>query len=361
MKRIAIISEDCYAHIDFDLISFLNKEYAIGWFPFFYFSKSEKSIKEFLDRKEKIDTEYFSYLKLSDRMRSLFTRRDFKKLLLDVKDFSPEVVYLNADGFPWLPILSKRMLKTIPVIGAIHDVSSHSGSSLVTRLYKPLLPKFYKNINTYSDYCYKQLQKKYDKKTVTCCHHPFTDFGKINKIKHKKFTILFFVNILKYKGLPLLLSSVEKAYLKNPNICIKIVRRRNDEYLLEPYKKHPCFNIINRRVEDSEIPKILSDVDVLALPYTDATQSGPMMIALNYGLPIFATDIPAFQEYGSFFSNVFLIKNDVNEWVTVITKFVEKYPEIFIDSEQKYQKEIDSFRFMLQEEWVSLFSDKKDS
>lgn len=355
MRKVAIISESCYAHIDFDLIPFLRNSFVVGWFPFFASVTSENTIMEFINRTKSMHLSDFSYLHLSHRMRSLSTRKEFKGFLVSIQSFSPDVIYVNADGFPWLPILLKQTFKNIPIIGAIHDVKAHSGTSMIAKVYKPLLPKFYKYLNTYSDYSFYQLlDRQLKNKQISCCHHPFSDFGIIEKKKHDKFTVLFFGNLIAYKGLPLLLKAGELAYKQNEKICIKIVGRGKDEYLLEPYKNHPGFIIINRRVEDSEIPEIFSDVDCLALPYNDATQSGPMMIALNYKIPVLATDIPAFAWYREHFSEVHLLKNDSKVWAEQFIRYASMFPLSF-NRLKKYAQEIEFERKKILQEWETLF------
>ncbi len=358
MKKVVIISSYYYAHIDVELIPILSNYFEISWFVIFGYTTKDNTISDFLNRVKHIQPK--SYVKLSGRMRSLSIRKDYKMILSEAKKCNPDVVYFNDDGFPWLPILSKKIFKDIPIIAAIHDVEGHSGSGIINKIIKSILYKWYTYLNTFSDYSYQLLSEKVSKaQKVFCCHHPLTDFGVCEKRQHDKFTLLFFGNILAYKGVALLLKAGENAYNKNSNICIKICGKGHDEYLLESYKTHPAFTIINRRVEDSEIPDIFSDADCLVLPYNDATQSGPMMIALNYGIPVLATDIPAFKWFGERFSNVHLLKNNIDVWANEFIKYSENYPNIFINRE-KYNSEIDSFRTQIQQEWINLF-EKFDS
>ena len=355
MKKIALVTESCYLNIDFELIPALATSFCIGWFPFFDYSTTDSTMDCFLSRSKNMQASVCSYVRLSHRMRSFSTRKALKSLLHIVQEWQPDVVYINADGFPWLPLLAHKAFCHTPVIAAIHDVTAHSGSSLVTKFYKPLLPYFYKYLNTYSDYCYQQLlAKNYRNKSIFCCHHPLTDFGDMQRKPHDKWTVLFFGNLLAYKGLPLLLTAGDKAYEQCHSIRIKIVGRGADEYLLESYKKHPAFEIHNRRVEDSEIPFVFSDVDCLALPYTDATQSGPMMIALNYAIPVLATDIPAFKWYGEHFSEVRLLQNDVAVWTDAFVQLARAFP---VESQDRtlYREEIRSAKERIAKEWQQLF------
>lgn len=355
MKKIAIISSYCYSHIEFELIPFLSERFEIGWFPFFERNISESTISNFIARKECLNISFFKHFLLPARQRALKTRAEYKKMLCVIKQYKPDILYVNADGFPWLPLLIKKFFYDIPVIAAIHDVKAHSNSGFISMTAKKILPHLYKKLNTYSDYSYAQLiQCGLKNKQITCCHHPLTDYGTLSKKKHNKFTVLFFGNVLSYKGIPLLLNAGEKAYSKNQNILIRICGKGPDDYLLNDYKKHPAFDIVNRRIDDKEIPSMFSDVDCLALPYTDATQSGPMMIALNYNVPVLATDIPAFRWYGEKFSEIHLLKNNVEVWTEEFLKRADIFQESFKQTEQ-YENEIRTFRYEIQKEWIGLF------
>ena len=355
MKKIAIINEDCYSQAMIPVLPFLVNSYTVGLFSFFNYSTPQRRIDDFLHNIKHLELSEVNCLKFSNRMRSFTTRREMKNFLLSIKRWNPDVVYVNADGFPWGPFLFRRIIKNVPIIAAIHDVKAHSSADLITKIYKSFLPRMYEYLNTYSEYSYKQLQEKCKHKKIFCCHHPLSDFGYFEKIPHKKFTILFFGYIAKYKGLSLLIDAGLKAYELNQNICIKIVGKGEDENILVPYLKHPAFNIINRRVEDSEIPFIFSDVDCIALPYKDASQSGPMMIALNYSLPVLATDIAAFQWFGENFSEVHLLKNDPEIWKNEILRLAKLFPNSF-SMQNEYQEEIMQERKHIEKKWSSLFN-----
>ena len=49
------------------------------------------------------------------------------------------------------------------------------------------------------------------------------------------------------------------------------------------------------------------------LPYESATQSGPSLVAVNYGIPIIASNIPAFKEHIIDGVNGFLFENGSDE------------------------------------------------
>lgn len=345
MKKIAFISESCYVHIDFDLLPNFEKSCEIGWFPYFSYESDEIEI---LKRKECIPYSYFEYLKLTKRMRSFFTFKKFFQFLRKIKKWNPDLIYVNGDGFPFLPLIVNILFDRKKIIAAIHDVKAHTGSSKITTVYKQILPKLYKNLNTYSDYSFNELKALYPNKNITLAHHPFTSYGEIHKKKTEKFTLLFFGSFVEYKGLDFLIEVGKALYKENQNFCIKICGHGDEKSYISDIKNHPAFILDNRYIPDSEITNIFETVDCLVLPYTDATQSGPMMIALNYEIPVIASNISAFRFWGEKFSLVTLVERNIVDWKYLIMQMIKNKNENKI---QYISDEIRDFKKQIQKEW----------
>ena len=57
------------------------------------------------------------------------------------------------------------------------------------------------------------------------------------------------------------------------------------------YKQLERVTVINRWLADEEVESIFQGEHLIAvLPYADATQSGVLMVAMDYGVPVIATD-----------------------------------------------------------------------
>jgi glycosyltransferase involved in cell wall biosynthesis len=71
----------------------------------------------------------------------------------------------------------------------------------------------------------------------------------------------------------------------------------------EPYRKQidasPAkqrITVMNRYIDDKEVPVLFSASDVLVVPYRSATQSGVIPIAYHFEVPVLATDVGALRE-----------------------------------------------------------------
>jgi glycosyltransferase involved in cell wall biosynthesis len=107
--------------------------------------------------------------------------------------------------------------------------------------------------------------------------------------------ILFFGNIRPYKGLDILLRALAE------------VRRKLDfratiagEFYIqaEPFRKmardlgiEGQIQWFDRYIPNEEVPRLFQSADVVVLPYTDATQSGVVPLAYQFGVPVIATSV----------------------------------------------------------------------
>jgi glycosyltransferase involved in cell wall biosynthesis len=100
--------------------------------------------------------------------------------------------------------------------------------------------------------------------------------------------ILFFGRLTPYKGLEVLLQAYRQMVATHPARLLIA-----GEGSLEPYQTQlqglPEVEIINRWIPEQEIGAIFARADLLALPYTSATQSGVLTIAAAHQLPVVAT------------------------------------------------------------------------
>ena len=126
------------------------------------------------------------------------------------------------------------------------------------------------------------------------------DFGKSKK-QCSSITegvkILFFGGISKYKGVDLLIEKVEELYNEGVNNLSISICGKGDDYWNECeklIKTRSIFNLDIRLIPNELVADLMSSHHFLILPYRDVTNSGPMMIALNYSLPIIAPKIGCF-------------------------------------------------------------------
>ena len=118
-------------------------------------------------------------------------------------------------------------------------------------------------------------------------------------------TILFFGHIAPYKGLEFLVAAFQRLAATHPDyrLIIAGMRARGCEaYLdeiLQTIRRHPIRNRVVQRIEfipDEQTELYFKAADVLVLPYTQVYQSGVLVLAYSFGLPVIAADVGSLRE-----------------------------------------------------------------
>ena len=71
---------------------------------------------------------------------------------------------------------------------------------------------------------------------------------------------------------------------------------KNELYLKSLIKSYDKYSLRLHFINNDEIPQIYNEHDLAIFPYREATQSGPLMIAINYCLPIIAANHSCFAD-----------------------------------------------------------------
>jgi len=113
--------------------------------------------------------------------------------------------------------------------------------------------------------------------------------------------ILFFGYVRPFKGLIYLIRAMKSVIDEEPKSVLLIVGEMwesKDKYVKEigrlKIEEHVKF--FSRYIPDSQVHLFFEAADVVVLPYVDATQSGPMHIAMAFSKPVIATAVGGIPE-----------------------------------------------------------------
>ena len=110
-------------------------------------------------------------------------------------------------------------------------------------------------------------------------------------------TILFFGRIWEYKGLEYLIKAEPLITARVPDARIVIAGRGEDFDCYRAMMVHPDrFTVYNEYVSDEKRAELFQQASVVALPYTDASQSGVIPVAYTFGKPVVATTVGGLPE-----------------------------------------------------------------
>lgn len=186
-----------------------------------------------------------------------------------------------------------------------HDPKAHRGVNRNEKLYY----NFYHNVDDIF-----VLTKSFIPETSRAYNMPmdkvhFVSHGRMNMYKTnenfesiqakytKRYHFLFFGKIEEYKGLHILASAYKAVLEQYPDCELTILGNGNFDKYREEYAALPNVHLINRFIEDDEIGNYFALKNTIAvLPYIDATQSGVIPIAFEFGTPVIASNVGGLKE-----------------------------------------------------------------
>jgi glycosyltransferase involved in cell wall biosynthesis len=113
--------------------------------------------------------------------------------------------------------------------------------------------------------------------------------------------LLFFGFVREYKGLSFLIDALPAVRKVFPDVRLFVVGefwqdKRSYEKQIEALGLGDNIILVDRYVPNEEVPTYFRAADLVTLPYTAATQSGVLQLALGFGLPVVATRVGGLAE-----------------------------------------------------------------
>ena len=302
-KKLVYINFDGFGDTDVTVLKHLNKVYDLTWF---LIDEPNKNVN--ISKNEAMAYANENSIKLLICTR-LFRVRSLKNLFFfinirnQINEIGPDVIFTCMSEWGWM--LQVPMIKCKKIVYGIHDVKMHS----YKRSLRLSLAWKFKTMATGVLYKYPCVFSKNQQKLYFETYHKnipnlgmsYKNFGssllKVSDISNSV-KLLFFGSINIYKGLDLLIDAIEELYADGiKNVSLTIAGKGNAWSDCQKRIKHnDLFNLKIRFVDNAEIPDLFSSHHFLVLPYRDATQSGPLLTSLFYGLPIIAPNFGCFSD-----------------------------------------------------------------
>lgn len=214
-----------------------------------------------------------------------------------IQKIDPDVIHLQ-DGHPWvglfLPFLSKYTIVT-----TMHDVSPHLGYRFIDQAISiKIHVKFSDAFIVHGQKAKELLAKESKNKDIFVIPHgDYSFFTKICKIEYEEepFSVLFFGNILEYKGLTYLIQAVPLIRNKIPNVKV-IIAGSGDFVEKNVIEKSSNFEVHNYFIAEEEVGKYFQRASVVVLPYIEGTQTGIIPIAYAFKKPVVVTNVGSIPE-----------------------------------------------------------------
>lgn len=230
---------------------------------------------------------------------SFFNPFKIGKLVSLINRFRPDVVYCPF-GLMWSSFVFPFLRKTT-IITTLHDPHPYTHGRTVSQFIlanigflgeKYVSGRIVLNRND-ADF----VANKYHCKVQVIPHAAYSFYVpenyQLNNTIAKR--IAFIGRIDCYKGIDVLVD----AFDRTKTIGLKLLIAGSgqiDETTLEKINSNPDIDLQNRYIANEEIPCIMSGVDMIILPYTNATQSGVIPMAFAFGKPVISTNVGSLSE-----------------------------------------------------------------
>lgn len=231
-----------------------------------------------------------------------------KDLIRNLSGKDYDLYYFDISDLLFLFPLIKKYLPTEKVIIATHNVSVPKGARyapLARRSMRFILRNF-ENFQTFSLNQLEVLKSFRPESNVLYAPLMLKDYGNGSTSASTEddglVKFLFFGNIVKYKRLDVLLRAVSILRSRGyDNFKVYICGYCQDKVwnkVYRPLLTHPeLFELDIRRIPADKVAEYFNACHYFVMPYQDIAQSGAMTVALNYDMPIIASDLPTFHEF----------------------------------------------------------------
>lgn len=227
-----------------------------------------------------------------------FNAFDARKLLEQQITEKANLVHITMSSPIDAFYLTAARKSNVPIVLTIHDDSRHLGEK---NIFLDAIDRSIRNkvdhIVTVSKYVYDELSRQKQSTPIHCVPNGLLTRDvlglKTRTLMCYPAKILFLGRIHEYKGLALLLKSLD--LLDSKGIFTQLTIAGSGD--LSPYVgamgRRRNITVINEWIDDATILKLLNENDVLALPYLEASQSGVAIDAQWAAMPAVATPVGA--------------------------------------------------------------------
>jgi glycosyltransferase involved in cell wall biosynthesis len=234
----------------------------------------------------------------SRRLRDPLHAFEVRKIVSAIYTWQADVLHVQQ-GHLWFNLLGLPWLNDLPLVTTVHDVTSHDGDGYARRTPQwvwDIAFRRAKRLIVHGRILGTHLAKLHAIPADHIHVIPHGEFSIYSRwacpTQTAEHTILFFGRIWPYKGLKYLIEAEPRIAAQVPSVKIVIAGEGEN---LAPYERMMAhrerFEIHNDYIPVEEVAGLFQRAALVALPYTEASQSGVIPIAYAFGKPVVATHV----------------------------------------------------------------------
>jgi glycosyltransferase involved in cell wall biosynthesis len=154
------------------------------------------------------------------------------------------------------------------------------------------------------------------KPIVVVTHGPYDHFVPEDRLPSRpdgRCRLLYFGTIRPYKGLEHLIEAFDGlTEAEAERYHLTVVGETWEGWtlpaeMIESSRHRELITFVNRYVTDAEAEQFFSQADAVVLPYVRASASGPLHVAMSYGLPVVITAVGGLTEVAEHYQGAILV------------------------------------------------------
>ena len=302
-KRIFWLTAGYFLDVDLPVVPLLKKRFDIDWMIL-------TSAGNLADDERYIRSKTDCSFEILADTGNFYSLEHYRLLRDTIKRISKEpysLYYFDISDFLFLFPLINRYLPKERVVIATHNVSVPKGArlALLAKCTMRYVLSHFKNFQVFSSNQRDVILRRRPDADILYAPLMLKDYGDPAQPvtrDGKEVRFLFFGNIVRYKRLDILIEAVDILKKKGIEdfkiyICGYCQKSIWDKEYAPKIADSSLYHLDIRRIPNDEVARYFAECDYFVMPYQDIAQSGAMTVALNYNMPIIASDLPTFHEF----------------------------------------------------------------
>jgi glycosyltransferase involved in cell wall biosynthesis len=226
-----------------------------------------------------------------DSVRSLRAVPTVLKLRQALRRWRPDIVHVHRNHDPRLLALTAGYRTVLTV----HDPVGHPGEVVLKRWQKWAEDEWFRRAEQYVAHgptLADELAPLVDARRIAVIPHGVSPLSEPLPCP-KSPTVLLFGRLEEYKGVEVLVEATRLVWERRPDVRLVVAGTG-------PAARHvpedPRVLLIRRYIAESEVDDLFAEASLVALPYTQASQSGVGVLAIAAGVPVVVSKLGALPE-----------------------------------------------------------------
>ena len=225
------------------------------------------------------------------RVRSISAIPAMVAIRRELRRWRPQVVHVHENHDPRLLALTAGY----PMVLTVHDPLGHPGAPALTRGEEWAFRSWFRRADRFvvhGQALVEELTPIVGRRRIVVIPHGTTARSQPLE-RPRSPSVLLFGRLEQYKGIEVLVAAMRLVWERRPDVRL-VVAGAGQAARLVP--DDPRISLIARYISESEVDSLLADASVVALPYTQASQSGVGLLAIAAGVPVVVSDLGALPE-----------------------------------------------------------------